>query len=44
VLLLWTAVNGLLRVTNPQSLYDKFKETNGIVDSAYAEFGHIPYG
>lgn len=33
-----------LRIERPDPLVTVFKDTNGEIESQYANFGHIPYG
>ena len=33
-----------LVVYSPQDLIEQFKDTNGVINANYANFGHIPYG
>ena len=36
--------NSKLRIERPDPLLTVFKESNGEIESQYANFGHIPYG
>lgn len=42
--LLSATVSAVIKVTSPQSLVGKFASTDGVIQSQYANFGHIPYG
>ena len=37
-------INSKLRIERPDPLLTVFRETNGEIESQYANFGHIPYG
>ena len=44
IMCLVKVTNSKLRIERPDPLLTVFKDTNGEIESQYANFGHIPYG